>query len=391
MKNKFIVASLSLLPLFAQAQFGDLIKKGIKKGVDKGKSLVLSSNDQARDRLDSTDFNYAISVIDNSGMMDIRDAGESFTKTADFVSNNFLKDQSKVTPAQKSRNTLDAAEKFYENRLYRMAELYFLDAKLSYETNKLTNNINYSKVHADLGLLYATMGRYSAASQYSGEALSMREKMLGKNSKAYACSLNNNAVLFQEMARYNEAEQYFQGALVLVKSALGEQSEEYAIVLNNQAIFFSKIGRYDQAVEKLKSAIAILGQQQKNDTRNTVGFQSNLALLYQKTGKFQDAEAIYLRLEKALKVQSSNPFYAGVLDNLALLYIQMNKLDKVETYFKQSAQVYKDRFGPQNPNYAKVLNDLGNFYRMQTRFAEAEQTLTESLTIRMGTLDRSEE
>jgi len=387
MKNKIILILLLFFPLLSSAQFGDLIKKGLKKGVDKGKGALEGANDKARDRLDSSDFNYAISVIDNSGMMNIRDVGESFTKTADFASNNFLKDQSKVTPAQKSRNTLDAAEKFYETRHYKTAELYFLEAKLSYESNNIINNINYSKVHADLGLLYATMGRFNTAKQFTSEALSLREQTLGKNSKAYASSLNNSAVLFQEMAQYNEAEQYFQDALATVKQTLGEQSQEYAIVLNNQAIFFSKIGRYDQAVEKLKTAIAILDQQQKNDLRNTVGFQSNLALLYQKTGKFTEAEAIYLKLEKALKAQGNNPFYAGVLDNLALLYIQMNKLDKIEGYFKQSAQVYKDRFGAQNPNYAKVLNDLGNFYRMQGKFPEAEQNLTESLNIRTNTLD----
>jgi len=376
-----------LFPFVSNAQFGDLIKKGVKKGFDKGKTLATNSSDKARDRLDSSDFNYAISVIDNSGMMNIRDIGESFTKTTDFIINNKVKDQSKVTPAQKSRNTLDAAEKFYETRHYKTAELYFLEAKFSYETNNITSNINYSKVHADLGLLYATMGRFNTAKQYTSEALTLREQTLGKNSKAYASSLNNSAVLFQEMAQYNEAERYFQDALTTVKQTLGEQSQEYAIVLNNQAIFFSKIGRYEQAVEKLKSAIAILDQQQKNDLRNTVGFQSNLALLYQKTGKFVEAEAIYLKLEKALKAQGNNPFYAGVLDNLALLYIQMNKLDRVEGYFKQSAQVYKDRFGAQNPNYAKVLNDLGNFYRMQGKFAEAEQVLTESLSIRSSVLD----
>src|SRR6478752_3443237 len=146
MKNKIILFALFFFPLFANAQFGDLVKKGLKKGVEKGKGALEDANDKARDRLDSADFNYAISVIDNSGMMDIRSAGESITKTADLVSNNFVKDQSKVTPAQKSRNILDAAEKFYENRGYKLAESYFLDAKASYESHNITSNINYSKV-----------------------------------------------------------------------------------------------------------------------------------------------------------------------------------------------------------------------------------------------------
>ncbi len=376
MDIKAIVIVLLLFPSTLYAQFGNLIKKELKK-------VIKSGVDKNRDKIDSSDFNYAISVIDNSGMMDIKDGKETAGKVAEHLVTN----ESTITPAQRSRNILDMAEQFYGWRWYKPAEIKFLEAKLSYEQHNLTNNINYSKVYADLGLLYATMGRFNLANQYTPEALTMRERTLGKNSKAYASSLNNNAVLLQETAHYNEAENYFQEALATVKQKLGDQSQEYAIVLNNQAIFFSKIGRYDQGIENLKAAINLLDPQKKDDSRNTVGFQSNLALLYQKTGKFAEAEAIYLKLERALKAQPNNPFYAGILDNLALLYIQMNKLDKVEGYFKQSALVYKTRFGEQNPNYAKVLNDLGNFYRMQSRFDDAEKSLAESLTIRAATLD----
>lgn len=385
MKNIILIALLFSVTLITNAQFGDMLKKGAKKVLEKGKNEATKSSDAARDKLDSTDFNYAISVIDNSGMMSIRDAKEGLTKKADFVLNTQVKDQSKVTPAQKSRNTLDVAEELYDRKRYKMAESFFLDAKLSYETNNIKDNINYSKVLADLGLLYASMGRFSLASQYTTEALSIREKSLGKNSKAYASSLNNNAVLFQETGHYNEAEKYFQDAIQTTKEQVGEKSQEYATVLNNQAIFFSKIGRYDQGIEKLNSAISILEQLNKKDSRDAVGFQSNLALLYQQTGKLTEAEAIYLKLEGTLKAFSDNPYYAGVLDNLALLYIQMNKLDKVEGYFQKSSDIYKSR--KQTPGYAKVLNDLGNFYRMQARYPEAEQKLIESLTLRAGVLD----
>lgn len=390
MRKVILVGVLvTLASHICEAQLGGLkdrlVDKTKQAAQKAAKDKTTGTADAERDRLDSVDFNYAITVIDNSGMMNIRDFDETLTKSAYAASNFLLKEEKDKTPAQKCRSILDAAENFYQVRQYKPAEIYFLDAKLSYEAEGITNNINYSKVHADLGLLYATMGRYNSAEYYTSEALSIREQTLGKDSKAYASSLNNLAVLYQETARFNESEKYFDEALQVVKEQLGAESQEYAIVLNNQAILFSEIGRTEQAVSKLNTAIAILDKLKKKVVRNQVSFQSNLALLYQQTGKLTEAEAIYLKLEKMLG--SKDPFYAGVLNNLALLYVQMEQTDKVENYLKRSADVYKTRFGDQNPNYAKVLNDLGNFYRTQGRFAEAEENLTRALTIRGTALD----
>ncbi len=390
MKKIILVGSLLIITsLICEAQLGGLkdrlVEKTKQAAQKAAKDKTVGKADAERDRLDSVDFNYAITVIDNSGMMNIRDFDETLTKSAYAASNFLLKEEKDKTPAQKCRAILDAAENFYQVRQYKPAEIYFLDAKLSYEAEGLTNNINYSKVSADLGLLYATMGRYNSAEYYSSEALSIREQTLGKSSKAYASSLNNLAVLYQKTARFNESEKYFDEALQVVQEQLGAESQEYAIVLNNQAILFSEIGRTEQAVSKLNTAISILDKLKKKVVRNQVSFQSNLALLYQQTGKLAEAEAIYLKLEKMLG--SKDPFYAGVLNNLALLYVQMDQTDKVEDYLKRSAEVYKTRFGDQNPNYAKVLNDLGNFYRAQGRFAEAEENLTKALNIRGTALD----
>ncbi len=385
MKIRFVfILCLSCCFTSSFAQFGDLKKKLL----DKGKKALTGNMEQSRAKLDSSDFNYAISVIDNSGIMSIKDFSEGLVKKGDILLNSGetgLKSKSDVTPEQKCRGDLDIAEEYYDRKRLKLAESAFINVKQCYESNNLKDNINYSKVIADMGLLYATMGRYDLASQYTTEALSIREKTLGKKSKAYAASLNNNAVLAQDLGHYNEAEQYFTDAVQAVKEQVGEQSQEYATVLNNHAIFFSKIGRTDQAIEKSKAAIALLDKLNVKDQHTTVGFQSNLALLYQQTGKLAEAETIYLKLESSLKTFSDNPYYAGVLDNLALLYVQMNKLDKVENYFQRSADIYKGK--KQLTSYAKVLNDLGNFYRMQGRFDVAEQKLNESMTIRMGALD----
>jgi CHAT domain-containing protein/Tfp pilus assembly protein PilF len=390
MKRFFFLGMLSLAISFvSEAQIGgiaDRLLEKTKKAAGKAaKDKSTSAVDAERDKLDSTDFNYAITVIDNSGMMNIRDTKETAVKGVSAVV-NLNKSETDKTPAQKCRAILDRAENFYQLKRFKLAEVSFLEAKLAYETESLTSNINYSKVHADLGLLYATMGRFNSADYYTSEALSIREQTLGKDSKAYASSLNNIAVLYQETARFNESETYFGEALKTVEKQLGNESQEFAIVLNNQAILFAEIGRLDQAVQKLSQAISIV--EKLNLTINSeMGFQSNLALLYQQTGKYAEAEAVYLKLEKRLKVIADNPYYGGVLNYLGLLYIQMNKMDKVEDYLKRAAEFYLKKFKDQNPNYAKVLNDLGNFYRTQGRFDEAEKNLTQALSIRSNVLD----
>jgi len=165
------------------AQVGNFLKERADKASKNLKERASNKADADRDKLDSTDYNYAISVIDNSGMMNIRDKGESFTKAKYAASNLLLKDNSKGTaPAQRCRELLTTAQFFYEKRSFKLAEGYFLAAMAAYQEEKLTDNINYSKTFSDLGLLYATLGRFNTASQYTQQALEMREEKLGADS-----------------------------------------------------------------------------------------------------------------------------------------------------------------------------------------------------------------
>lgn len=382
MRSGFVGAIVLALVLNnSHAQVGKFLKERAEKGAkaiaDRGGDKI----DANRDKLDSTDFNYAVTVIDNSGMMNVRDLKEMAGKTV-YATKKLLGNKEQ-TPAEKCREILSRAQFYYEKKMFRLAELSYLEAKLTYESEKLTNNINYSKVIGDMGLLYATMGKFNSASQFTQQALEIREETLGEKSYGYAASVNNRAVLYQDIAYYNEAEKDFESAKKIVKEVLGE-GQQLAIVMNNEAILFAEMGRNDEAITNLQQAIAVLDKSPNKILNTQVGFQSNLALLYQRTNKLTEAETIYLKLEKDLG--SNSPYYAGVLNNLALLYVQMNKPEKVEDYLKKAAQVYKTKFGEESPSYAKVIGDQGWYYRTKERFAEAEPLLQRSMEIREKTL-----
>ncbi len=113
-------------------------------------------------------------------------------------------------------------------------------------------------------------------------------------------------------------------------------------------------------------------------------FQANLAFIYQLSGKYAEAETNFLEIKKIFdnRKQTGNAEYAGLLNQLGILYIQMGKNEKVEELFKKSKEVYKARYTDQNIYYAKVTNDLGNFYRMNGRYEEAEKQLNKALETR---------
>ena len=70
------------MPIYSHAQFESFKNKVLEKSKKLAKDKTTAGIDAERDKLDSTDFNYAITVIDNSGIMNIRDAKETIVKSA---------------------------------------------------------------------------------------------------------------------------------------------------------------------------------------------------------------------------------------------------------------------------------------------------------------------
>ena len=359
-----------------------------KDNRDKLVSATIKGLENARAEFDSTDFDYAILLSDNSGLFDIKEKGERSARVTSMVSLSYSQyKNSQLTEAENARFHREWGEIFYANEKFPAAENRFSLAKTSYEKAGLKEDIGYLKTISNQGLLYATMGRFTQAEEFTAQALTMRKAKFGESNTGVAASLNNYGVLKYNLARYNEAEKDFESSISIIKTKGLQAAMPYAIVLNNQAMFFQAIGRYDEAVKFLTEAIGIAERLQSSKSTNHLKFLSNLALLYQQMNKYSEAEAIYLSMEKRLG--KTNPDYASMLNNQAALYMVMGKQDKVEDLLKKSAAIYKSSFGEENPAYAKSISDLGNFYRIKERYAEADPLLQKALAIRETALGKS--
>jgi CHAT domain-containing protein len=338
--------------------------------------------------LDSIDFQFAMSVSDNSSFFDVQQKGEGWTNL--FYS---AKAKNERTISEIASDTLNLAVGFYNARWYKIAEASFITAKGFMEANNLINDISYIRCISNMGVMYLIQGRTLEAEQFIDYALAESENYLGKMSVAYAANLNSKAKLYQLVGKYNEAEKLFDEVLPILAKNFGEAGMQYAIVTNNKAMLYQAVGRYQEGITLMEKAIASLEVSNKKTHRGNKSFDSrkftsNLALLYQLSGNLAQAESSFLSIKKIFegRLQTSNPEYAVVLNQLALLYIQMNKNELVEPLLQKASTIYKKKFTEENASFAKVQNDLGNFYRLQGKNTEAEVTLTKALAIRQRTL-----
>ncbi|MBA4058587.1 MAG: hypothetical protein C0490_27980, partial [Marivirga sp.] len=223
--SKSIVALLLVASAFGtNAQVFQKIKAATSK--ENRQKVVGSSKeflDKARDSFDSTDFDYAILVIDNSGLFDVKEKGEFVSKLAtggSIVLGSV--DSSKSNVEEKARFQLETGEIAYASRKFSFAEKRFNSAIVLYEQANLLDDIGYLKALANQGLLFTTMGRFTQALEYTTRALELRKKKFGEKNIGIASSLNNYGVLQFDLGHYNEAEKTFESAKSIIEANAGK-------------------------------------------------------------------------------------------------------------------------------------------------------------------------
>lgn len=382
---KKLILSLLFILFVVSFSNGQILKKLQKfieeeEIVDVLKDETINHLEKSKEESDATDYNYAVSFSDNSGLFENEEKYMRYKKTLlTVLKGTALEGKSAEEQAESFNN---AGEMLYAGNRFRSAELAFQSSISIYEENGLAKTKKAALTYSNLGLVLHSTGRYSKSEKHTLKALEIRRDIL-KDETGYGVSLNNLAVLYKDRGKYNESEELFTQAREIIKQTNGENSIQYALVLNNNAMLFQTIGRFEQAEGLLLKAIEIASVQLKEKSPNYIRLYVNLALLYQLMEKYDEAEKIYL---EALEIQEKrighkHPDYAVLLRNLASLYQLRGNYEKVEDYLSQARDIYKLKFGSNSALYAKTTYELATYYQFKNDINNAEPLLTESKQI----------
>ncbi len=385
MERIFFLITFLVSFYVSSAQVGGAFEKALKKKLNE---TVDKKLEEKNTEYEEETFNYAIAFLDKSESFENKQKGESLIKGATFLRS----DEETKSDRDKAKDIYEFGRLNYLNRSYKIAEDKLKDAVSEFEELGLITDVLYLKSLGLLGQLYSDMGRFDKAAEFSKKALEGWKTIYGDTSKGFAAETNNTAVLEFNLGNYGKAERDMELAVSLVSKSEGQNSMPYAIALNNKAILYLHMGRSEEALPLITQCLGIADRKLKEKSGAYLQLMTNKALIYQEKGDFANAEATYnqaiqLQTERLKLNRASDPDYAHMLNNLASLYVLTSRLPEAEKLLKESAEIYKAKFGLKHPLTASANQDLGNVFRMQGRYTEAEVLLIQALNtnkLRMG-------
>ncbi|MBL7856689.1 MAG: CHAT domain-containing protein [Cyclobacteriaceae bacterium] len=277
----------------------------------------------------------------------------------------------------------------------------------------------------ELSSLLIQLGRYSDADKLLNILIPEYEKLFGLNSIRLIDPLVDKGKILLARGDYTEAEKIAIRANAIAVNTYSDNSTKTAPTQRLLSDIYYTLGDYEKAEENIVKALA---SQEKQFGRNHIEVAkslSQLALIKFYRGdnkKVVEKLMIESRDIMGAKLTKTNPQYAEILKNVAVLYISEKKYDiafnsltvaeqiwraktgkknsinaasiftltgdvyyqqknykKAEEFYNQARKIYLDNFNKNHPEYVKVLSKLAKVYYMQKNYKEAKKNIEEAL------------
>ncbi len=360
-KRFFLIPILFLFSIHTSAQVDveGFIKRKTDKLKEKTREKTTDVWEKQQNEYDASNFNYAISFLDNSGLFEADEKGGTFT--SNLLSATKIAKAGEVTKEERAYTNLKNGEILMASNKLNLAEQCFLQAKELYAKAGMDTSENYAQTISNLALVYQAGGRFIKAKPYSEEAITLREKLSNKGK--LIVSINNNAVLKKETGFYTEAESDLKKAFEMAK----EQNDALAkaLICNNLAMAYLDMNKLKDAESQMNTSLTEAATVLKDYYSNYIKLQINLANVYRFEKKYDESEKLYLKaIEIKERKLGAHPDLAHLKSGLAQLYMEMGgRNSKVEQLLLSAVDIYKRKLGNNNPATVSTQQELANFYR----------------------------
>lgn len=143
-------------------------------------------------------------------------------------------------------------------------------------------------------------------------------------------------------------------------------------------------GQYEQAIGFAQRVRDLAFEYFGDEHPEFAGILNDLALLYYSIGRYEDAESLYL---KAMEIYrkgpggEEHPEFATSLNNLAVLYRKISRYLDAEPLYLKAVEIRRKALGEEHPRFAQSLSNLAMLYYSIGRYVDAEPLYLKAIEI----------
>lgn len=187
---------------------------------------------------------------------------------------------------------------------------------------------------------------------------------------------------YRRLGNYAEAEKHIRRSLELNRQISSSNSAYVAECISQLAELERLSGRLSDAERDSTEAISMF-RRTEQQTR-ALGMALNVhGMILLSKADYAGAEPLF---KESIEIMRSiygdrHVEVAGIMQNLAALYMQMGRATDAQSMFESSVAIFSETLGPDHPYVALGLNNLGAMAFSRQQFERAEEFLAESSRI----------
>lgn len=230
---------------------------------------------------------------------------------------------------------------------------------------------NYVNNLLQLGEIQFYRKKYEEGIAALANYLPILQNSTYKDSASYGQVLNLMGISYKSVNQLDKAEKAYLEAQRVLSKLQKTNAREYGTSLNNLATIYETIGKIDEAIDMTERALVI--------TPKNVNRLANLSMLYKRKGRFK--EALQMSLEVLQNTPKTDRNYIYRLNNLALIYSDIQFSEKAIDYTRQALDIVAQTIGKNSVEYAFFANNLANFYNDAKEYDKALDFALEAVRI----------
>jgi tetratricopeptide (TPR) repeat protein len=231
---------------------------------------------------------------------------------------------------------------------------------------------------------------YGAALDELRSALLIAERFSPED-RRLALTLNRMGAVYCETGQYRKAENSFVRALAALDRAQPDTVDR-AVILEGLESVYTQTGEFGKAERYGRQALEVREKNLGIDDPDLGPPLQNLAAVLHSERRYAEAESLYLRALRVLRNggRSTDRAAASVHNNLARLFCDTGKLERGIEEAKIAVSMWENALGPDHPEVARGLGNLGSLYCRGRRWADAEEPLQRARRITATALGNSD-